>query len=277
MSEANKVARDQQPFEAAGPEGQARKAQADPTEHMRQKIKGLFSSQVVEKIGTGTTTRKTISKMYWYAEERDDGVVEVQPLNTQHVPSGPKTEVPKADFLDKYQPELEFYTKIVYPKMQELSRTIRRAEEQRERGALYSAEFEFGNVLKVDVENVRANFGLGLTYMAKGETAKADDIFGRVVHLDAAFSTEHKHLFNEFGISLRKTGMHDQAIEYYTRALEMTQTDENLHYNVARAYFEKGDIPKAEYHLEKCLAMNKNHEEARKFQEFIKNKVSGGR
>jgi len=271
MSQANKVDQDQQPF-AAGPD--AKRAHVDPEALKRQKIKGVFSSQVVEKIGTGTTTRKTISKMYWFAEQREDGAVDVQPLNTQHVPSGPKTEVPMEDFLSKYQPELEFYTKIVYPKMCEVATTIKRAEEQRERGALYSAEFEFSNVLKVDEENVRANFGLGLTYMAKGESAKANDIFGRVVHLDAAFNQEHKHLFNEFGISLRKTGMHDQAIDYYTRALQMTQNDENLHYNVARAYFEKGDIPKAEYHLDKCLELNKAHEEAKKFQEFIKSKLA---
>jgi tetratricopeptide (TPR) repeat protein len=271
MSEPGKAEQDTQPF-AAGPEAQ--RAHVDPEALKRQKIKGVFSSQVVEKVGTGTTTRKTISKMFWYAEQRDAEVVEIQPLNTQHVPSGPKSEVPLADFLDKYQPELEFYTKVVYPKMCEVASTIKRAEEQRERGALYSAEFEFSNVLKVDEENVRANFGLGLTYMAKGESAKANDIFGRVVHLDAAFNQEHKHLFNEFGISLRKTGMHDQAIEYYTRALQMTQNDENLHYNVARAYFEKGDIPKAQYHLEKCLELNKGHEEARKFQEFIRTKVA---
>ncbi len=67
---------------------------------------------------------------------------------------------------------------------------------------------------------------------------------------------------------------HDQAIDYYTRALQMTQNDENLHYNVARAYFEKGDIPKAEHHLEKCLELNKGHEEAKKFQDFIKNKIA---
>jgi hypothetical protein len=64
------------------------------------------------------------------------------------------------------------------------------------------------------------------------------------VGLEAAFAPEHKHLFNEFGISLRKSRMVDQSIEYSTRALALTSTDENLHYNVARAYFEKGDTEK---------------------------------
>ncbi|HAS90625.1 MAG TPA: hypothetical protein DCS48_15190 [Desulfovibrio sp.] len=236
----------------------------------RQKIKGVFSSQNVQKIGTGTTVRRTISKMYWMAEELNDENVEVQALNTSYVPAGPKSLVPLDEFLSKYSPEPEFYVSTVYPKMQELNITIERGEKARQAGATYSAEFEFQNALDVDEENVKANFGLGLTYMERGEGNKANDIFHRLVKLDAAFQPEHKHLFNEFGINLRKTGMQDQAIDYYDRALEMTNNDENLHYNIARAYFEKGVLDKCSSHLKKALDLNKNHEEAAKFLEFLK-------
>mgnify|MGYP006300448573 FL=1 len=190
----------------------------EPQELKDQRIQGVFSSQMVEKVGTGTTSRKSVSKTYWYAEEREDGVVLMRPLNKSHVPSGEAVEVPKEDFLAKYEPELEFYQQEVYPRMRELEGTLKRAEEQRAKGALYSAEFEYDKALAVDEDNVRANFGLGLTYMDRGETGKANDIFGRVVGLDAAFGEEHKHLFNEFGISLRKSGMGQQAVEYYERA-----------------------------------------------------------
>ena len=52
---------------------------------------------------------------------------------------------------------------------------------------------------------------------------------------------EHKHLFNEFGIALRKKGMFGEAIRYYHRAIELTRKDENIYLNLARAHFEKGD------------------------------------
>ena len=188
-----------------------------------KRIKGLFSTQTVEKVGTGTTQRKTISKMYWYCTQEDDGIVVVQALNKNMVPAGPASEVPVEDFLARYNPEPEMYQKTVYPKMQELTATVSRAEQSRQRGALYSAQFEYENALAVDEEHVRANFGLGLTYVERGETAKAKDILGRIVGLEAAFAPEHKHLFNEFGISLRKNRMVDQALEYYTRALSLTQ------------------------------------------------------
>lgn len=244
-----------------------------PEELMGQKIFGAFSTQRVEKIGAGATTRRTISKMYYFAKENDKGVVEVQTLNTQFVPAGPKEEVAKEEFLAKYNPEPEFYVKTVYPKIKELEQTVARAEEHRKQGAMYSAEFEYSAALAVDEENVRANFGLGLTYLSRGETAKANDIFERLVKLDAAFETEHKHLFNEFGINLRKSGMHEQAVDYYVRALEMTQDDENLHYNVARAYYERGRIAKCVEHLQAALQLNSGHKTATEFLDFINAKI----
>lgn len=244
-----------------------------PEELMRQNISGVFSTQKVEKVGTGSTMRRTISKMYYFAQEKEGGVVELQALNTNYVPSGAKEEVPKEDFLAKYNPEPEFYVKTVYPKMRELNETVARAEEHRRQGAHYSAEFEYNKALDVDEENVRANFGLGLTYLSRGENAKANDIFERLVSLDAAFETEHKHLFNEFGINLRKSSMHEQAVDYYARALEMTQDDENLHYNMARAYWERGQMGKCVKHLETALQLNPSLEAANEFLQFIKSKV----
>ena len=165
-----------------------------------ERISGAFSSQMVNKVGTGTTQRKAIQKSYWYAEEaepNEDGtrVVMIQPLNNKNIPAGPKEAVPLPDFLEKFNPELEYYQTEVFPQIKELSSTLKRAEEQRDQGALYSAQFEYEAALDFDEKNVRANFGLGLTYMERGDTEKASDIFERVVDLDAAFTPEHKHLF----------------------------------------------------------------------------------
>jgi tetratricopeptide (TPR) repeat protein len=241
-----------------------------PRKKSDRTIRGLFSTQTVENVGTGTTLRRSISKTYWFAEENDAGQVLVQPINAAFVPSGPKVEVQRESLLRDYNPEPEYYQQKVYPKLRELEETIDRAEKARENGHAYSAEFEFGKALNIDVDNVRANFGLGLTYMDRGDTARADDIFQRIVHLEAAFSEEHKHLFNDFGINLRKSGLLDQAVEYYSRALAMAPADENLHYNIARAFFEKGDAAKCLEHLETCLGMNACHHEAQEFAEYVR-------
>jgi tetratricopeptide (TPR) repeat protein len=246
-----------------------------PKEHSRQtkeRIKGVFSSQVLIKIGTGTTMRKSIQKSYFFVQELEDGTIEVQPLNLNYVPSGPIQVLSKDEFLEKFSPEPEFYTITVMPKMRELEKTIARGDRHRKRGETFSAEMEYGSAVRVDEENVRANFGLGLTYLERGATDKAQDIFERLVKLEAAYEPEHKHLFNEFGINLRKSKMIDQALDYYARALELSKNDENLYYNIARVYLEKKDIPKTVEMLAKALEINPEMPESIKFMNFLKSK-----
>ena len=238
----------------------------------KEKIKGVFSTQNVSKVGTGTTQRKIVQKNYWMARELDDGQIELQILNKNYVPSGPKSFISKEELLESYSPEPEFYTHTVYPKMRELQKTVARGDRHRKQGEPFSAEFEYSNALNVDEENIRANFGLGLTYLDRGEREKADDIFQRLVKLDAAFETEHKHLFNDFGISLRKNEMLDQCLKYYNRALELTQEDEHLYYNIARVYLQKGDMKSAASYLSKALKLNPDFEEGQKFWNYLKKK-----
>jgi tetratricopeptide (TPR) repeat protein len=240
-----------------------------PPGKAHDRIKGVFSTQAIQRVGTGTTTRKTIQKMYWFVEELEDKFLEIQPLNKNYVPSGPKRKITVDELLEKFSPEPEFYVSTVYPKMRELNMTIVKGEKHRSKGEIFSAELEFGQALAVDEENVRANFGLGLTYLDRGEANKAQDIFERLVRLDAAFDKQHKHLFNEFGINLRKNKMLDQALDYYKRAENLTQTDENLHYNIARAFFEKKNIDKCFEYLKKALEINPELAAAKKFIAYL--------
>ena len=234
-------------------------------QHEKKKVSGVFSLQEVKKVGTGTTTRKTIQKSFWYATEQDNGSLEVQLLNANYIPAGPKKFITMEEFLGKYSPEPEFYVSNVFPKMKELNKTIARADRHRTNKEFFSAEMEYGNALKLDVENVKANFGLGITYLERGEQGKAEDILNRVVKLDAAFEEEHKHLFNEFGISLRKNAMVKQAIKYYQRALELSAKDENLYYNIARAYLDGKEFDLCVEYLVRALQMNPLHEVSGKF------------
>ncbi|MDR2502953.1 MAG: hypothetical protein LBD82_00975 [Deltaproteobacteria bacterium] len=232
-------------------------------------ISGVFSTQEVRKVGTGTTSRKSIHKMFWYCLElesgEDAGKVEVQPLNANYIPSGPKRCLDKEQFLTEFSPEPELYVSNVFPKIREMNKTIARAERYRGNKEYYSAEMEFNNVLKVDEENVRANFGLGLTYLERNEVDKAHNMFDRLIKLDAAFEQEHKHLFNEFGIQLRKNKMFKESMEYYKKALEISDQDENLYYNSARAALENNDPEQTVDLLLKGLQINPAMDESVRF------------
>jgi tetratricopeptide (TPR) repeat protein len=247
-------------------------ASPPPNKATQDRIRGVFSSQEIRKVGTGTTTRKTVYKAFHFVEQTADGGIEYQTLNVNYVPSGPKRKMSMEDLIERFSPEPEFYLNSVYPKMQELQRAIENADAHREKNETFAAEHEYGAALAVDDENVRANFGIGLTYMQRGETGKADDIFERLVKLDAAFTPEHKHMFNEFGINLRRSKMYNQAVVYYKRAMDLTVNDENLRVNLARALFESKDIQGCTEQLVAALNLAPGCDPATKFLNWLMEK-----
>ncbi|WP_415718737.1 tetratricopeptide repeat protein [Maridesulfovibrio sp.] len=238
----------------------------------KEKIQGIFSVQTLSVIGTGTTKKRTKQTTYWYAEEQANGVLQVQAVNDKFIPTGPQVAVEMEKFLNNYQPEPEIYIDKVLPNLKKLEKSISLGESHRKNGEIYSAEYEFNKAMSLDEMNVRVNFGLGLTYLDRGEIERADDIFNRLVKLDSCFEPQHKHLFNEFGISLRKNGMRQQALQYYKRAEELVPHDENLHLNIARVHFEMGEIKPCLEHLRSSLRLNPKLEEASIFLNFLKGK-----
>lgn len=239
------------------------------TDLKAEKIRGVFSSQEVRKIGTGTTARKSITKVFWYMEEDEKGELTAQSINVNGVPTGNKKPLTREELLERYTPEPEYYTKSVYPQMRKVEESIENGNKCRERGESFSAENEYNEALLIDVDNVKANFGIGLTYLERGENDKADDIFQRLVHLEGSYMPEHKHLYNEFGINLRKNGLLDQAITYYTKALELSTTDENLYINIARVYFDQEDIEECLNSIISALQVSPKNQVASTFAQWL--------
>ncbi len=240
-----------------------------------QRVNGVFYQKVQSSIGTGTTARKTEQYFYYYVQERDDEVLELQPLGPDNTFFGQSQTISRDELLESYLPEpqksLEF-ARHQAEKQHEVQKAVARGDKFYKRGQTYSAEFEYGKALSLDEDNVRANFGIGLCYISRGEKDKARLVFDRLVEIDAAFEDEHKHLFNEFGISLRKAGMHPEALAYYARALVLCPDDENLHHNMARAAYEMGEPDLAQEHLSSCLKLNPAHPEALQFVDYLKRK-----
>ena len=131
------------------------------------------------------------------------------------------------------------------------------------------AEQEYLKIKRIDEDNIRANFGLGLLYLSMDKAEKATYIFDRLVRLEEAFEPQHKHLFNEFGINLRKKGLFDEALKYYFRARELSPDDDHLLLNIARVYCEQNRLPEAEAAAREALALNPDLAEAQRLLEYI--------
>lgn len=234
-------------------------------------IEGVFAIEKTMKIGSGTTARRVKQQVHFYAKQQPGGLVRIQPLNADNVPFGPTDDISKDRLLSEYLPVPERY-KQVMAKLREIQKAVARGDKFRKRGETFTAEYEYNKALSLDEQNVRANFGVGICYMARGEEEKAREVFERVLGIDAAFGNEHKHLFNEYGMRLRKAGMIAESVDFYNRALELTSDDENLYYNLARAELERKDMDAVKKALARCLRLNPEHTEARKVLAFLKKK-----
>ncbi len=232
-------------------------------------LRGVFSTEGKMTIGHGTTKRKVKKQLYVFAEEQEDGRIALRPLNDKFLPAGNATTISKGELLKSYLPEPSMYVNKVFPILRTLSRTVAKGEEHLRRGETFSAEYEFKNALRLDENHIRATFGLGLSYLQQGDTRKGEIVFRRLVKLDGAFEKKHKHLFNEFGIQLRKGKLYPQALQYYFRAYRLSRQDENLLYNIARTLCETNRLKSALFFLNKAMELNPDFSEAESLAKYV--------
>ncbi len=204
-------------------------------------IRCVFSTTKVVKMGMGANSRKHASRVYWFVEQTGKEQFEARKINTKNVPSGDIVPVPIHKLVNDYTPELSFYEETVLPAMEELEEILDDGDEFRDEGRLYSAEKEYDRALTIEEKNVRALFGLGLIFASRREEDRTRALLAELVQVKAAFDGKNQHLFNEFGISLRKAGLFNESVVYYKRALDFVKEDENLYYNLARAHYENND------------------------------------
>lgn len=253
---------------------------APPASHTRpvsgqKPVKGVFSIDSKQLLGVGGIARAS-QRIFFYAEQLDDaGRVAIQRLSRNFIPSGTKRFITRELLLTQYQPEPSIYLNKVVPVMRRMEEAVQTADSHRQRQELFAAELEYKTVLGLDEEHVKAAFGLGLTYLERQEQHNADAVFHKIMRIEAAFSPEHKHLFNEFGIQMRKLGMYDEAMRYYTRAYRLCHTDEHLLYNMARTLYEKGRLKSSRTMLDHALRLNAAFPEAKAFLAYLDSRERG--
>jgi len=235
-------------------------------------ILGVYSQHQHSEGGSASSQSIGI-ETFWFARRLSDEEYEVRPLNSSHVPSGMKTVLSKGEFLTRYTPEPRYYETRTLPVLKSLQKKVELGEQFFKKGLLSKAEQEFLKATMIDEENAQANLGLGAVYAEQGEFKKVKKVLGVLMNSDLAFQEEQRQQFNLFGISLRKQGMHDDAIRFYGKALEYNEGDDHLHFNMARALFEQGDHLDCLKHLEAALKINPEFQEAKMFLDYLHKKV----
>ncbi len=231
-------------------------------------LKGVFRTKKTDASG------KTALR-YWLAWDRDDGNVGVQPLNSNMIPTGQKRVISSEAFLETFEKDKDVFVDPATTKVRRIWKAELDMDDDLETGPATDRFRKPAAPPEAppDVEkSARAEFGIALTYLKRGYREKAKQRFEALAEEKGDFKPHHKHMFNDFGIGLRKSRMYDTALKHYQRALELSPDDDHLLHNMARAYYEQGNMGAASKNLKKSLALNPGLEESQRFLGFINSK-----
>jgi tetratricopeptide (TPR) repeat protein len=236
----------------------------------------FWKETINSRVGTGDTAKKATMENYWEAEYLADGRIKMHLLNSDHEKTGYTEMAGETEMGGRFTPLENFNFKPKADlKTVKSEQIASRAERHLANNELNSAEFEFNRALSVNDSNVRANLGLGKTYLAQGNTDKAKERFVMLSGIEEVLQPDNKHAFNELGIEMRKLGLFKEAGEHYKRALSLSPGDENLWFNQSRCFFEAGEIKPAIESLRQALDINPELEEAKQFLLYIKQQLKG--
>jgi tetratricopeptide (TPR) repeat protein len=244
-------------------------AEPDDNPLVQCRILGVYSLVKSAGTGHGATARTYEQKTFWFVRRNDDDEYLVQALNANSIPSGPLSVVSKGEFIKNYTPEVGYYEKRCLPFIDSLKKKLAQADKHLAEDNLDAAEKEFCKALLLDEKNPKANIELGKIHMQKGDGKKLAAAMRRIMQNDAIFQEQERHLFNEFGISLRKEKHFTEAIAFYGKALEHNNADEHLHFNIARALAESGHIEEAAAHLDTALSLAPGFEAAKRYRDYL--------
>lgn len=119
-------------------------------------------------------------------------------------------------------------------------------------------------------ERMRSDFDRHMAAMSKDPDADLDAAVHNLLSMAAPFTAEQKFMFTDFGRILRRKGKTELALTAHLRALQYAPSDEHVLFNVARAYYEAGNIKNALSSLEKALNIAPDFREAAHFLHFLR-------
>ncbi len=79
-----------------------------------------------------------------------------------------------------------------------------------------------------------------------------------LLEVEEGITPEHKHLFMEFGVNMRKNQYYDEALAFCKRSLSLAPQDDHAHFNAARILMDMGRYDEAEQHLLTAQDINNN-------------------
>lgn len=79
----------------------------------------------------------------------------------------------------------------------------------------------------------------------------------------------HKHMFRDFGVTLRKQSLPELAALYARRVLELAPEDDHAHFNMARVLASLGYYDQAQAHITKAISLDSSEKVYRLMRKYL--------
>ena len=155
---------------------------------------------------------------------------------------------------------LEFMKSMIMAQEEEIVQKVERDEEAAE-----AQRLEIDREKQAKQEEIRKKIEQAIVFIDQENLPSALEIIKESEEIREAVALH----YNDTGMQYRATKSYNEAIKNYSRALLISPEDENLHYNMARAYFEEGKRDKAEEFLDKAMKLNPEFKEAKVLYEYL--------
>jgi predicted membrane-bound spermidine synthase/tetratricopeptide (TPR) repeat protein len=164
------------------------------------------------------------------------------------------------------------------------------------RGNLKDAEPVFRSVIEADPQNVEALVNLGMVHERKGDYEAARRIFSRAVNyssgefssliksrlgalevMDSAMMSDEPSKYHEAALIMWESGRYDEAVDWFSRAIEAAPEWELAYYNLAATFEAMGRYKQAlanyvrSYEIEKSEMTANNIDKLRLFLAIERN------
>lgn len=202
----------------------------------------------------------------------------VQELDAALLPKSSAQAVDRATFEAAFQFEPSILAvPVSTPDMRLLGKTPARIE----KGASDDIELlrlEKARRAKQLENDMRNNFRMAMSALSRPRDRQgALAALEQLVKIQEGVVAAHKHMFRDFGVSLRKKKLFNLALVSSSRVLELAPDDDHAHFNIARIYLLLGAYGKAGTHLERAISLDKNEPVYQHFLAHIRQEASRNR
>lgn len=121
--------------------------------------------------------------------------------------------------------------------------------------------------------DMRNNFDKAIRALSRPRDRKgALAALGQIAETTEGIVPAHKHMFRDFGVSLRKKSLPELALTCARRTLELAPNDDHAHFNMARLLGILGMYDEAEAHVQTAMKLDRTETVYPKLLAWLRNK-----